>query len=298
MGKKSAKHLIVGASGHVGRALFRVAMDRGESVRGTRLTHERSDLDELDIRDRDAVARLFVATSPEVVYLCAGLTDIEKCERWHHKSYQTNVEGARNVIDAANHVGARMIYLSSGYIFDGRQGPYHESAPTNPLCIYGAHKLIAEHLVATSASSWLIIRTQCVYGWEDIGGSFVSRLMQKLKHERLIDVPRDLTVSPTYDRCLAGAIFEIVEIARDSSTGGVFHVAGASTCSMYKFALATARIFGCDQRLINPVSTADLGWKALHPADASLVVSKAQDAVKTVLLPYEIGLEQMLKDEL
>jgi len=294
MGKKSAKHLIVGASGHVGRALFRVAMDRNESVRGTRLTHERSDLDELDIRDRDSVAKFLVKTSPEVVYLCAGLTDIEKCERWHHKSYQTNVEGARNVVDAANHVGARVIYLSSGYIFDGREGPYHENAPGHPLCIYGAHKLIAEHLVATSASSWLIIRTQSVYGWEDLGGSFVSRLMQKLKHERLIDVPRDLTVSPTYDRCLAGAIFELV----DTDAAGVFHVAGASNCSMYKFALSTARIFGRDQRLINPVSTADLGWKALHPADASLVVRKAQDAVKTVLLPYEIGLEQMLKDEL
>ncbi|MBZ0185909.1 MAG: sugar nucleotide-binding protein, partial [Candidatus Obscuribacterales bacterium] len=140
----------------------------------------------------------------------------------------------------------------------------------------------------------LIIRTQTVYGWEDMGNSSVSRLMQKLRHNSSSEIAKDLISSPTYDKCLARAI---LELCAEEATG-VFNVAGAASCSLYKFALQTARIFGLDQSLIHPISAQDMGWRAARPLNSSLSVKKVQNIIKTMLLPFDIGLEQMLNDEL
>ncbi len=289
------KHLVIGASGQVGGALYGCAHEHGLDVHGTCLTSHRRNLRKLDIVDRARVLRLVRGLSPDVIYATAAMSSADRCEGEAELSYEISVRGIENLIDAANRADAILVHISSDYIFDGKNGPYYETEPASPINVYGLHKLIAEHLITTKAVRYLIVRTTVVYGWEDIGKNFVMHLKSKLAQGQSIQVPEDQIGTPTYNRNLARAIIEAVE---KYEVNGVLNITGPTLLSRYEFALQVATTFGLDPRLIKPVSTAHLGQKALRPLKAGLINRKAQSLLETRLLGSEEGLAEMLRDDL
>src|SRR5947209_4953303 len=142
--------LVIGASGLVGGFLMEAIANAGGKPSGTYFAHPAAGLKSLDVRSQAAVDGCFEALRPEIVYLPASMANVDYCEQHAAESYDHNVRGVANVVRSANRHGARVIYFSSDYVFDGEAVPYGEDDPVNPVCVYGTHKVFAEHAVATA----------------------------------------------------------------------------------------------------------------------------------------------------
>jgi dTDP-4-dehydrorhamnose reductase len=283
--------LVIGASGQVGEHLVHAVAAAGHHAMGTYHSVSAADAHKLDIRRRTEVLRHMELVRPGVVYLPASLTNVDRCELHPEEGYATNVLGVQNVVAAANEVGAKLVYFSSDYIFDGRAGPYREDAPANPICEYGRQKLIAEQYDALHAVGGLIVRTTVVYGWERQGKNFLYRLLTTLKDRQTLRVPIDQVGSPTYAPNLAQAVVELAL----SGASGVYHVAGPARASRFEFACEAARVLGLDSDLIAPVTTAELGQPAARPLEAGMIVEKAAAQLTTPLMGYPEGLRAMVE---
>ena len=194
---------------------------------------------------------------------------------------------------SARTLSAKVVYFSSDYIFNGKQGPYKEEDSADPVCVYGLHKVYAEHMVSLHAVNFLIIRTTVVYGWENQGKNFVNRLLRALRSGHEMRVPADQIGSPTYAPDLAACVIDLV----DREMTGVVNVVGRKRVSRYDFALAVARTFGLDSSQIIPVETPSLGQSARRPLNAGMTVNKAEAILQRHTLDYEQGLEMMMKAE-
>ena len=282
-------HLVIGASGQVGEHLMRCLQGAGYPAAGTYYPDPRPGLLPLDIRDQRTVAVLLDQIRPEIVYLPAALTNVDYCELHPDESYVTNVLGTCHVAREVERIGAKLVFFSSDYVFDGLDGPYAESDPVHPICEYGRQKVLGEHYIALNVSNFLIVRTTVVYGWESQGKNFVYRLLNALKDGQILKVPADQIGNPTYASNLARAV---IELSR-SDESGVYHIVGPERVSRYEFACEAARVFGLDENLIQPVSTSELQQPALRPLSAGMVVGKITAKQTLFLMGYREGLRGM-----
>lgn len=287
-----SNHLIIGASGQVGEHLVRAASLAGFETFGTYYSHPVEGMQQLDVRSRKEVQSLIMNVRPAVVYLPASLTNVDYCERHPEKGYAANVIGVCNVVQAVNDIGAKLVYFSSDYIFDGEAGPYREDDPVNPICEYGRQKVIAEHYVALHVRDYLIVRTTVVYGWERQRKNFICRLLSTLEGGDILRVPVDQVGNPTYAPNLAQAVIELA----CSDAKEVYHVVGPERINRYEFACEAARVFGLDTGLIKGIPTCELGQVAPRPLNAGMVVEKAADELKVSLVGYEEGLRMMASE--
>ncbi len=227
---------------------------------------------ELDVRDADAVLKLLRSVRPTVVHVPASATNVDACEQDPASARLVNVLGLSNLVRGSNEVGAKLVFYSSDYIWDGVEGPYGENEPASPVSEYGRQKVEGEHLVALQADSFLILRTTVVYGVEPQRKNFVIRLLGALEEGRSVRVPTDQVGSPTYAPGLAGAAVELAT----SDAGGVWHVAGPDLVSRFDLAREAARCFGLNQALVEPVTTEELEQPAKRPLHAGLRTDKLE----------------------
>ena len=285
--------LIIGASGFVGTAL-RAAF--GPEAVGTYYSHRCEGLLPLDMRDRLAVNRLIVEVRPEIVIQPAAQPHVDWCEQHAEESYAINVAGTRNVAEAARAAGARYLFVSTDYVFDGAAGPYAEDAPTGPRNVYGRHKLEAEAFIAATLRNYVIARVCGVYGYEPQGKNFVMALLAKGRRGEPMNVPSDQWGTPTYGDNLAAAMHELAL----GSARGIYHVVGPEWLDRVSFARLACEVFGLDPGFLRPRLTAELGQPAPRPLRGGLQTAKARALLKTELLPPRRGLElmkQRLRDE-
>jgi len=281
--------LVIGASGMVGESLVNSLVEAGEIPVATYRTISIPSAEQLDICRFPQVTDFFERFQPKIVFLPAALTNVDYCEVNPALSYMTNVVGVKNVVEASNVVGARLIYFSSDYIFDGVAGPYNEDSLANPLSEYGRQKLIAEHHIALRCFSYLIIRTTIVYGWERQGKNFVYRLVKSLREGFPVKVPIDQVGTPTYAPELAQSAIKFSQM----DLSGVVNIAGENRINRYEFALEVARIFNLPKKLIIPVTTKELEQPAKRPLIAGLKADKAKALLQTTYLSSSEGLHQM-----
>lgn len=286
--------LVVGADGLVGSHIHQALVTERHGVLATGFAGVWDDIQRLDIRSATAVDRLCESAQPATIYLAAGLTNVDYCESHPEESYAVNVTGAGNVVQAANRVGATVVFFSSDYIFNGVSGPYGEDDTPDPLSVYGHHKVLAELVVSEVAHHWLIVRTTVVYGWERQGKNFVYRLRQALQQRQPITVPTDQLSSPTYAPTLASTVLQLVK----ASATGVFNVAGTSLASRYEFACEIAAALGHETALIQPSPTHALGQVAQRPLKAGLRVDKVQAALSIRLPGYQTELQAMMRERM
>lgn len=287
-----APHLVIGASGQVGEHLMHALRERELRAIGTYNRHAVEGMEALDVRDAIRVDELIGNFQPPVIYVPASLTHVDWCEQNADESFEINVRGVWNVVRAANRIGARVVYFSSDYIFDGRGGPYEEDEPGRPLCEYGRQKLAAEHIAALQSPGSLIVRTTVVYGWERQNKNFIQRLRDTVGPGQTLRAPVDQIGSPTYAPDLARMVVDLAQ----SECSGVYNVAGSELIDRVEFAREAARVFGLDEGLIEAVETRALGQPAARPLRAGMRVDKVAAKLGRRPLGYRDGLRQMKRD--
>ncbi|WP_435021243.1 SDR family oxidoreductase [Tundrisphaera sp. TA3] len=260
--------VVVGGSGQIGGWLLRTLAERGHRGVGTYATVAYPGLAHLDASDLEGSAAWVREQKPDVVFYPAGFTWVDGCERDPAKARAANVEQPLNLARAAAESGARFVYFSTDYVFDGVAGPYDEKSPTRPLSVYGQAKLEAEQaLAAELGDRQLTARTAWVFGPERQGKNFSYQLARALAAGKTLGCPSDQVSNPSYGPDVARAVVELVE----AGESGLIHVAGPELLDRVQFARILADGFGLDRDLIVGKTTAELGQGAPRPLAGGLL---------------------------
>ena len=286
--------LIIGASGFVGSYLYESLSKEGKVV-GTFYSRQPGveGLRYLDITDRESVEELIRQAKPSVIILASALTYVDYCEEHQSEAYNINVSGTANVSLSAKEIGAKLVFFSSEYVFDGKDGPYSEIDLPNPTSYYGKTKLEAEKVIISNLLNYLIIRTTVVYGYQKDGKNFIMQLIQKNKDGQVMNVPVDQYGSPTFRDNLVEVTIELIR----KDKRGIYNVVGSEVLNRYDFSILAAEIFGLNKGLLIPKTTLELGQKALRPLKAGLKIDKVSGEIEIRLLSPKQGLE-ILKRQL
>jgi dTDP-4-dehydrorhamnose reductase len=231
------------------------------------------DYTQLDITKKSDVKSLVSSFHPTTIINAAAAADVDWCEQHREEAWKINVVGVENLIEAARKVGARLIHISTDYIFDGTHGPYSEDDKPNPISYYGKSKLASENAVRIAGIPYTIFRTIVLYG-NGIGirDNFPTWVVKNLRACRTIHCSDDQLSNPTHVNDLAFAAVKGFELNRD----GIYHICGSERVSRYQFAVRTAELFGLDAGLIQRVKSSDLNQTAPRPLVTGFVTLKAQ----------------------
>jgi dTDP-4-dehydrorhamnose reductase len=252
---------IFGASGLLGKELMRES--DGDTVTG--LTSR-----DADVRDAERVRQVLRETHPEQVMLAAAYTDVDGCESNRDLAFAVNRDGALNVAAAAKEVGARLLFLSSDYVFDGKKtDPYETADERNPQSVYGRTKAEAEIRLLESMPDCCIARTSWLFG---TGGKCFPDTILKLAASRpTLDVVNDQRGCPTYVVDLARAIIQLCR----KNARGIVHVTNAGDCTWFDFAAEIVKSAGLTTT-VRPVSSQQMARPAPRPAYSVLSPTSIQ----------------------
>jgi len=286
--------LVTGASGLLGCKLAKALSEGYEVIptHNTHLAHPHSV--RMDIVDRKEVARVLSTVKPELIVHAAAETNVDKCETSRELAWSVNAEGTRSIAEVCGKIGAKLVYVSTDYVFDGEKGLYGEEDKANPVNYYGVTKLKGEEFVREFCEDFVISRTSVLYGWHPSRVNFATWVIDSLRNGRRIVVVEDHYNSPTLADDLAEAILRIAR----KDAAGVYHIAGSERISRYDFAMKVAEIFGLNRSLITPAKMKDLkAWVAKRPRDSSLSVDKIRREVQVSLLDLNEALERLKQEE-
>jgi dTDP-4-dehydrorhamnose reductase len=247
------KVLITGANGQLGKELVHYFSNKdGYEVFGF-------GREDLDITNQEQVDEIFFEIQPAAVIHSAAYTQVDLAESDVDKAYLVNGIGTRNVSVAAENIGAKLVYISTDYVFDGTGiKPYHEFMQTSPIGVYGKTKLAGEQFVKDFHNKFFIVRTSWVYGKH--GNNFVHTMLKLGIEKDKLSVVDDQVGGPTYTLDLAACIFELI----NTSKFGVYHVSNSGSCSWYEFAKAIFEKANINVEL-NPCTTKEFPRPAPRP---------------------------------
>lgn len=249
---------------------------------------------QMDITSKKEVKHVVFSCEPEVIINCAAMTNVDACEKERESAWKINVEGVEHLIEAARKTNARILHISTDYVFDGKSGPYDENARPDPLSYYGKSKLASENALRMSGLEYLIARTMVLYGTSaGVRSNFALWLVQNLEQNLPVRVVDDQFGNPTLVDDLAHGLVSALELGRT----GVYHMAGREIVSRYEFALRLAEMFDFDSSLITSVKTSQLHQPAPRPLKSGLITLKAEVELGFKPSTVEQGL-QVLKSQL
>mgnify|MGYP001258704633 CR=1 FL=1 len=258
--------LITGAYGQVGTSLRKVYNNDSDFnliLSSLKIPHGKAGIS-LDVRNKVSINEIFKSFDIDIIIHLAALTNVDECEKHPKKAREININGTKNF--CGNFEGY-FIYISTDYVFDGKNGPYNENYPVSPINIYGSTKLEAEKVVLGQSGDNLIIRSNVIYDYnENSEASFLNWIIDSLENKKKIKVVNDQYNNPTSAESLALAIYESVK----SNLNGVVHWADKELINRYEFSLRIAKVFGLDTNLISPISTNELNQIAKRPLKSGL----------------------------
>jgi dTDP-4-dehydrorhamnose reductase len=251
------KILVTGAGGQLGYDLIRVLSRHYEVVAASR--------EELDVTDAGAVTNTLRHVLPEIVIHAAAYTSVDLAEDEVDQAYQVNAIGTWNVATDAHAIGAKLVYISTDYVFDGmKDGLYDELDKPNPLNVYGNSKLLGEKFAAMLCSRLFIVRTSWLYSAK--GRNFVTKIMDMSKNLAQISMVTDQIGSPTYGLDLAHFICELI----GSEKYGIYHASNQGCCSRYDFAQEILKYMESKPASIIPIRAESLKHAAPRPTNSAL----------------------------
>ena len=261
--------LITGALGQLGRELLEVFEADGvhEIIATDAVATDGDPASPLDITDRDAVLAAVTSTEPDQIVHPAAMTAVDRCEDEADLAYRINAVGTRHVAEAARRVGARVLYVSTDYVFDGtKDSPYLEWDQTNPQSVYGASKLAGEGELDPGST---IVRTSWVCG--RYGQNMVKTILRVAAEHPELAFVDDQIGHPTFASDLASMIHRLVTERRP----GLFHVTNQGAVSWHEFAQAVLEADGQDPGRVRPIRTEDLDPPRPAPRPANSVLDNA-----------------------
>jgi dTDP-4-dehydrorhamnose reductase len=272
--------LVVGAKGMLGRDLVGVLRSSfpDDEVVGW-------DIEEIDIQEEESVFKI-EKLRPNIIIHVAAYTDVDGCERDEEKAFAVNAEGTKYVALAASRCRAKLIYLSTDYIFDGnKREPYVESDLPHPLNVYGRSKWQGEQYAQELVKNGLIIRTQWLYG--RYGKNFVASILQQAREKKVLSVVNDQIGSPTYTVDLAKAISVLIQF----NAQGVFHVANSDRCTWFTFGQAILNLAGMNEVKVISISSEALDRPAVRPSYSVFNCQKLKEKTGLTLRPWSEALK-------
>ncbi len=274
------KILITGANGQLGSELRNLLDERG-------IKYNAFDSKQMDITNKEIVDEKINTLKPAVIYHCAAYTAVDNAEDVAKKlNWQVNEVGTRNVAEAAKKVGAKMVYISTDYVFDGtNEGEYEVDALTNPKNEYGKAKLAGEAAVKAILDDYYIIRTSWVFG--KYGKNFVYTMLRLAKDHDKLTVVNDQFGRPTWTRTLAEFMTYLVD---NNQPYGTYQLSNEGSCSWYEFASEILK----DQDVeVTPVDSSAYPAKAYRPRHSIMSLMKAE-STGFEIIDWQSALKQFM----
>lgn len=226
-----------------------------------------------DLADKDKLKKAVYDFCPDAIINAAAFTNVDLSETERELAWKINVKGVEYLAEASRVIDAHLVHISTDYIFDGRNGPYSESAKPNPIGYYGRTKLASENVLKLSGINYTVLRTNVLYGIaKNSRPDFVKWVVNMLRDKKQIRIVTDQINNPTFIDDLVHAINKVIEFKKY----GVFNIGGSEFLSRYDFTLRIAEYFGFDESLIVPIKTSELNQPARRPLKSGLLTIKAQ----------------------
>lgn len=259
--------LVTGANGQLGSCIRDIVPASGDNYIFT-------DVAELDITDRNAVASMVRDNNIDVVINCAAYTNVDKAEDDAVFAGVLNADAVANLADAVKSVGGLLVHVSTDYVFGGNVNntPCREEQPANPTGVYGKTKLKGEQNIAEIGCRSIIFRTAWLYS--EYGKNFVKTMLSLTATKPELNVVFDQTGTPTYARDLAEAIVWIVENRLYDGNEGIYHYSNEGVCSWYDFTKMIAEISGHTDCAISPCHSSEFPSKVVRPSYSVLDKTK------------------------
>lgn len=281
------KIVVTGANGQLGRSIRRLSVEHRE------LDFIFTDIDLLDIGNRDAVLA-FAETHPvDFIVNCAAYTAVDKAEEEEEQCRRINTDAVAYLGEAAQHIGARILHVSTDYVFGGDSYmPYQENDSVSPTSVYGRTKLAGEKALSAVCPDAIIVRTAWLYS--EYGHNFMKTMLRLGAERPEIRVVNDQIGSPTYAGDLAEAILSLLEKERQGEqNSGIYHYTNEGVCSWYDFAHSIIRIAGLPAKVIS-IPTREYPTAAKRPAYSVLSKEKIKREYHWVIPHWEDSLRKCL----
>ncbi|MFB6278249.1 MAG: dTDP-4-dehydrorhamnose reductase [Salinibacter sp.] len=295
--------LITGANGLLGQALVRrLSQNREFDVLATarddapRFDGGSCGYAPLDVTQPDAVKNVFEDFAPNVVINCAAMSDVTACDENRNEAWATNARAVKRLAKHCNETRARLVQVSSDFVFNGKRGPYDEDARPDPVNYYGRAKLAGENAVREAGrSNWAIVRTVLLYGTgQDLSRSnVVLWMIDELSQGNQLHIVDDQYRTPTHVDDLATGIERLV----DREKTGIYHISGRDLVSIHELACTVAEVFDFDASLIEPVSSDFFEDDVDRPPRTGFIVDRAAEELDYDPRSLKDGLHD-LKDRL
>lgn len=263
--RKSEMILLTGANGQLGTEIRHLLDELKINYIGT-------DVEEMDITNSESVKAMFDKVKPDIVFHMAAYTAVDKAEdEGKELDYKINVEGTKNIAEAAEKVNAKLIYISTDYVFDGtkKEGEYLPTDPTNPQSEYGRTKRLGEEAVMDISSQYYIIRTSWVFG--NYGHNFVFTMQKLAKNHPSLTIVNDQFGRPTWTRTLAEFMVHLID---KNAEYGIYHLSNDNSCTWYEFAKEILKDVEVE---IKPVTSSEFPQKAKRPQYSVMNLEKAKE---------------------
>lgn len=287
------KILVTGARGQLGRELHEAIESAAPdmTIYTDAVADDDAGITMLDITDVKAVEKFVLDNDVTHIINCAAYTDVDKAEEQKLECMSVNFTGVSNIARAADISGAKVIHISTDYVFDGRtHRPYTEADKVNPISEYGTSKRKGETALIAMAPDSIIIRTAWLYSPH--GRNFVRTILGKLRSGQPLDVVCDHVGTPTYARDLAHAIVRVLQAKQWVS--GIFHYTNEGAISWYDFAKAIARLSGHSDACIRPVNSDDYPTAASRPYYSVLDRTRIKVSYGVVIPYWEESLKHCI----
>lgn len=275
--------LVTGVSGQLGYDVVKELTAKGHEAVGV-------DRAQLDITDEAAVSSYVQNLKPEAIIHCAAYTNVDAAESDKEGAYKVNALGTKYLAEAAKFVDAKMVYVSTDYVFDGNgKEPYEVDHPTSPLGVYGETKLDGEIILQDTLEKYFIVRTAWVYGIN--GNNFVKTMLKLAQDRNELGVVYDQVGSPTYTVDLAKFLVVLVV----SNKYGIYHASNEGVCSWHEFAVEIFKQAGLDIK-VNPLTSEEFPRPAARPKYSVLSKKKIVDQGFTPMRDWKEALKDYLKE--
>lgn len=277
------KILVTGVKGQLGYDLCRILSDRGIEHRGV-------DIDDFDITDRQAVSEYIEGYRPDAVIHCSAFTAVDRAEDDVALCTRVNADGARNIADAAAKIGAKMMYISTDYVFPGNgERFYQPDDATGPLSVYGKTKLMGEEAVRAASERHFIVRISWVFGKN--GNNFVKTMLRLAETKTDLNVVADQIGSPTYTYDLSILLCDMIV----TECYGTYHATNEGVCSWAEFAEEIMKQGG-KSTVIHPIPTSEYPTRASRPLNSRMSKDKLEENGFLRLPHWKDALTRYLKE--
>lgn len=277
------KLLVTGTKGQLGYDVCKVLSARGIEHRGV-------DIEDFDITNVQATHDYIAAYRPDGVIHCSAWTAVDRAEDELEKVRAVNAEGSRNIASVCKEIGAKLVYISTDYVFPGTGERFYEpDDPTGPLGAYGVTKLEGEQAVQALLERYFIVRVSWVFGKN--GNNFVRTMLRLAETKSELNVVCDQIGSPTYTADLAPLLCDMVV----SEKYGVYHATNEGICSWAEFAEEIFRLAGKDVK-VNPVPTSEYPTRAARPLNSRMSKAKLEEMGFSRLPDWHNALVRYLRE--